>query len=224
MMNKFFLSLVVAGYCSAPAVAAPILQSACAVAQQMSANSSPPQRGMATWLAWQDEGDDAVTPSSSEQLRAASAVLPIPSCARITNLANGRSVVVLIDQRSPARSYGLVQLGNAAADALRVRAATPIELQGLAPAAPDATVPTLAHADKKIYLWSPRYSTTMQAELQLRQAKHDGLHTLRIAPGLSDGHWSYRLRLGPLPVGLSATILAKTLSRSGWKFQTSEND
>jgi rare lipoprotein A len=218
------LVLVVAGLFAAPAGASTILQSACTLTQAASSASSPPQRGMATWLAWEDNEDGNINPLSNAQLTAASPVLPIPSCARVTNLVNARAVVVLIDQRSPAHSYGLLQLGNAAAEALDIHAATPIELQDLAPAATDASEPVLARVEKKNFLWSAAYANSIQAEQHLLATKRAGLAELRIAPGLINGEWSYRLRLGPLPDAISPAILAQTLRKAGLDFHTSEND
>ncbi len=225
MSNKVaLLLLTITGLFATSVVASPVLQSACTLAQAPSSGASRPQRGMATWLAWQDSDDGDFLPLSRQQLTAASPVLPIPSCARVTNLSNARAVVVLVDQRSPTHSYGLLQLGNAAAEALDIHAATPIELQDLAPAAADASAPALARVEKKNFLWSAAYANSIQAEQHLLAAKQAGLGELRIAPGLINGDWSYRLRLGPLPDAISPAILAKTLRKAGLDFHTSEND
>ncbi len=60
------------------------------------------------------------------RLTAASRTLPLPSCVRVTNLANGRSILVLVNDRGPfvagrimdlsigsARALGIVQQGTA---------------------------------------------------------------------------------------------------------------
>ncbi|MEL5847915.1 MAG: hypothetical protein U7M05_00925 [Candidatus Igneacidithiobacillus chanchocoensis] len=216
--------LAITGFLGTPVIASPILQSACTLAQTPSSAASPPRRGMATWLAWQDNDDGDFTPLSREQLTAASSTLPIPSCARVTNLSNSRTVVVLIDQRSPAHSFGLLQLGSAAAEALDIHSATPIELQDLAPAAANTSAPALARVEKKNFLWSTQYANSLRAEQHLLAAKQAGLGELRVAPGLINGDWSYRLRLGPLPDAISPAILAKTLRKAGLDFRTSEND
>lgn len=52
------------------------------------------------------------------QLTAAHPTLPIPSYARITNLANGRMIVVRINDRGPFNSDRVIALSRAAADRL----------------------------------------------------------------------------------------------------------
>jgi rare lipoprotein A len=48
-------------------------------------------------------------------MTAAHTVLPIPSYARVTNLANGKSVVVRINDRGPFHADRLIDLSYAAA-------------------------------------------------------------------------------------------------------------
>jgi rare lipoprotein A len=48
-------------------------------------------------------------------MTAAHTILPIPSYARVTNLANGKSVVVRINDRGPFRSDRIIDLSYAAA-------------------------------------------------------------------------------------------------------------
>ena len=52
------------------------------------------------------------------QLTAAHPTLPIPSYARITNLANGRMIVVRINDRGPYGNDRVISLSRAAADRL----------------------------------------------------------------------------------------------------------
>ena len=55
-------------------------------------------------------------------LTAASPVLPIPSYARVTNLENGRSVMVRINDRGPYMSGRIIDMSYQAAEALGSRA------------------------------------------------------------------------------------------------------
>jgi rare lipoprotein A len=48
-------------------------------------------------------------------MSAAHTILPIPSYARVTNLANGRSVVVRINDRGPFHADRIIDLSYAAA-------------------------------------------------------------------------------------------------------------
>ncbi|MEY2340717.1 hypothetical protein AB4090_01220 [Acidithiobacillus sp. IBUN Pt1247-S3] len=203
--------------------ATPVLQSDCQLAQIATAKQLP-QRGMATWLAWQDDGS-GMQLSSSDQLTAASSVLPSPSCARVENLTNHRSVVLLIDRKSPADSFGLLQLNTGAAQTLGITATTPVEVSDLAVATLNASAPDIAaQVVEEHFLWSSGYPSTRTAEAAWQDARRAGIAKLQIVPGLDQGNWAYRLRLGPLPSTLSPSILAQTLRHAGFSFHAIEND
>lgn len=208
--------------CSATAFASPpppIVQSACELAPGP-ASATAPQRGIATWYGW-NASESGTNALSSTQLTAASATLPVPSCARITNLSNQISIVALIDRKSPKDSYGLLQLGAGAAAALGVEHSTPIAVSDIAPAATNATAPELETNDNTAhYLWTAAYSGAISAASALYEARHAGIASLCIVLGLEHGAWAYRLRLGPLPANLSPTILAQTLQHAGFDFHT----
>jgi rare lipoprotein A len=75
------------------------------------------QRGIASWYGRKFHGKRT---SSGERydmyaMTAAHTILPIPSYARVTNLSNGRSVVVRINDRGPFHSDRIIDLSYAAA-------------------------------------------------------------------------------------------------------------
>lgn len=75
------------------------------------------QRGIATWYGRRFHGK----PTSSGEIydmykmTAAHPILPIPSYARVTNLANGRTVVVRVNDRGPFHKERVIDLSYAAA-------------------------------------------------------------------------------------------------------------
>ena len=75
------------------------------------------QRGVATWYGRKFQGKRTASGERYDMyaMTAAHTVLPIPSYARVTNLANGRSVVVRINDRGPFLSDRLIDLSYAAA-------------------------------------------------------------------------------------------------------------
>ena len=78
------------------------------------------ERGTASWYGRKFHGQPT---SSGERydmyaMSAAHTVLPIPSYARVTNLGNGRSVVVRINDRGPFHSGRIIDLSYAAAHKL----------------------------------------------------------------------------------------------------------
>ena len=75
------------------------------------------QRGVASWYGKRYHGQKT---SSGEvydmyQMTAAHPTLPIPSYARVTNIKNGKSVVVRINDRGPFRATRIIDLSYVAA-------------------------------------------------------------------------------------------------------------
>ena len=112
------------------------------------------ERGVASWYGPDFQGHDT---SSGERydmygMTAAHKTLPIPCYARITNLSNGRSVVVRINDRGPFVANRIVDLSYSAATRLDiVRTGTAfVELRTVGPgellATPEATATTAVPA------------------------------------------------------------------------------
>ena len=75
------------------------------------------QQGTASWYGKRFHGNPT---SSGEKydmykMTAAHPILPIPSYARVTNLANGRTVVVRVNDRGPFHKERVIDLSYAAA-------------------------------------------------------------------------------------------------------------
>jgi rare lipoprotein A len=95
------------------------------------------QRGVASWYGKRFHGQPT---SSGERydmykMTAAHPTLPIPSYARVTNLNNGRSVVVRINDRGPFHSGRIIDLSYAAAAKLGYVSAgsTQVEVEAIVP-------------------------------------------------------------------------------------------
>ncbi|ECJ7546446.1 endolytic peptidoglycan transglycosylase RlpA [Salmonella enterica subsp. enterica] len=73
------------------------------------------------------------------QLTAAHPTLPIPSYARITNLANGRMIVVRINDRGPYGTDRVISLSRAAADCLNTSNNTKVRIDPII-VAPDGSL------------------------------------------------------------------------------------
>ena len=109
------------------------------------------ERGVASWYGPDFQGHDT---SSGERydmygMTAAHKTLPIPCYARITNLSNGRSVVVRINDRGPFVANRIVDLSYSAATRLDiVRTGTAfVELRTVGPGEPlNAPTPTIVAA------------------------------------------------------------------------------
>ena len=107
-------------------------------------------RGIATWYGRRYHGK----PTSSGELydmygmSAAHTVLPIPSYARVTNPANGKSVVVRINDRGPFIDGRLIDLSYTAAWKLGLlnRGSGMVEVESIIPGAAPLAQPPVAAA------------------------------------------------------------------------------
>ncbi len=97
------------------------------------------QRGIGSWYGRKFHGQRTSSgePYDMYAMSAAHATLPIPSYARVTNLANGRSVIVRINDRGPFHSGRLIDLSYAAAYKLGYAAvgSTAVEVESITPEA-----------------------------------------------------------------------------------------
>ncbi|EPD6702256.1 endolytic peptidoglycan transglycosylase RlpA [Cronobacter dublinensis] len=78
-------------------------------------------------------------PFDPMQLTAAHPTLPVPSYARITNLANGRMIVVRINDRGPYGNDRVISLSRAAADRLNTSNNTKVRIDPII-VAPDGSL------------------------------------------------------------------------------------
>jgi rare lipoprotein A len=82
------------------------------------------QRGIASWYGRKFQGQKTASgePYDMFKMTAAHKTLPIPSYARVTNVANGKSVVVRVNDRGPFHSDRIIDLSYAAAARIGIAA------------------------------------------------------------------------------------------------------
>lgn len=100
--------------------------------------------GIASWYGPTFHGKDSASgePFDENAMTAAHPTLPIPSLVRVTNLDNGRSVVVRLNDRGPFVDDRIIDLSKAAAGSLDMHgpgtARVRVQYVGPAPAQPNA--------------------------------------------------------------------------------------
>ena len=80
------------------------------------------ERGIASWYGRKFQGQKTASgePYDMFAMTAAHPTLPIPSYAKVTNLKNGKSVVVRINDRGPFHSNRIIDLSYAAASRIGI--------------------------------------------------------------------------------------------------------
>ena len=108
------------------------------------------ERGVASWYGrrYHDQKTSSGEIYDMYGMTAAHTVLPIPSYARVTNMANNKSIVVRINDRGPFHSDRLIDLSYTAAYKLGVLGGgkAMVEVETIMPDAGTPAAPTLATA------------------------------------------------------------------------------
>lgn len=185
------------------------------------------EQGIASWYGAKFDGRLTASgePYDMFGLTAAHRMLPLPTYARVTNLENGRSTIVKINDRGPFHddriidlSYGAaVKLGFAESGVARVEVEA-ITVEDGPPLHLDAPilVSTLAEGDGRIWLQAGAFGNPeAAAALKKRllgligeRADAAGVELLRGADALT------RVRVGPLPDLIEASRLQALISFS----------
>jgi rare lipoprotein A len=160
------------------------------------------ERGVASWYGPTFHG---VNTSSGERydmyaMTAAHKTLPLPTYARVTNLRNGRSVTVRINDRGPFVANRLIDLSYTAAaklDLLR-DGTTFVEVRALTPGEPDVLTRSTETPPPALYVQVGAFADQGNAQRAVSRLRGAGLSTAFIAPPVIDKPQLYKVRVGPI--------------------------
>jgi len=148
-------------------------------------------------------------------MTAAHKTLPLPTTARVTNLANGKSIIVRINDRGPFKEGRLIDLSYGAARELGFLAAgtTRVEVVAL-PDEPATTAARAAGGSRQLmYAQVGAFSQQANAEELQRRLRDQGLDKVVIHPGRAAGRGLYRVRIGPVADAGEFDAVAAAVSR-----------
>jgi len=155
---------------------------------------------------------------------AASKVLPLPSYARVTNLQNGKSVIVRVNDRGPFHEDRVIDLSYAAAVKIGIwpKGTGLVEVQGIDPSAPpqeEAPPPPLAIAtpahSPSIYLQVGAFSDAANAERVAAQLRVANFAPVQVSDATIGGRTVHRVRVGPLSDVDSADQVSTKIEQMG---------
>jgi len=200
------------------------------------------ERGIASWYGTKFHGHRTSSgePYDMYQMSAAHKTLPLPSYARITNLQNGKSVIVKINDRGPFHDNRVIDLSYAAASRLDIlgKGTGLVEVQTIDPRShtPEAAKHTVLASKPKVagtqpvnktetkhtahkpslYLQIGAFLSRGNAErLKTRLSSTELPGSLQISEGLSNQKPIYRVRIGPLVSVETADKLTQLLIDQG---------
>ena len=192
------------------------------------------ERGIASWYGTKFHGHRTSSGETYDMyaMTAAHKSLPLPTYARVTNLRNGRSVVVKINDRGPFHDNRVIDLSYAAAAKLGIlsegtglvevrsiqpgTAPRPVEQGPRVIEARATTAPARQPAARpSLYLQVGAFVNRANAEQLTSKLRQVPLPDIHISPGVSDQRPLYRVRIGPLASVAEADRVAVKLGSYG---------
>ncbi|HOX71287.1 MAG: septal ring lytic transglycosylase RlpA family protein [Dokdonella sp.] len=182
------------------------------------------ERGIASWYGNKFHGymTSSLEPYDMYQFSAAHKTLPLPSYVRVTNLDNGKSVVVRVNDRGPFHENRLIDLSYAAAVRIGVwpKGTGLVEVRVIEPGksgAGDDLPPQAPAASNaaRIFLQLGAFADKANAAQVVRQIERQGLGAVSIVTTRINDREIHRVRLGPLQSVEAADALVERIERLG---------
>jgi rare lipoprotein A len=157
------------------------------------------ERGIASWYG---PGFHAASTSNGERydmyaMTAAHKTLPLPCFVQVTNLRNGRSVVVRVNDRGPFKDGRIIDLSYTAASKLDMLrdGTTFVEVRALTAESGPATAPGAS----SIYVQAGAFSSESNAAELLERLRASGVKNGSLSENQVGGRTLYRVKVGPVP-------------------------
>jgi rare lipoprotein A len=175
------------------------------------------ERGTASWYGSKFHGRPTANGERYDMyaMTAAHPTLPIPSYVEVTNLLNGRQIVVRVNDRGPFRHGRLIDLSYVAAAKLDmlVIGTAPVEVRTVGPG---DTLPGPSYAKPGvIWIQAGAFAERDNADRLQHQLRAARLGDVRIEPTQLGTRTLYRVRLGPISGNDQATRISGTLAGLG---------
>jgi rare lipoprotein A len=183
------------------------------------------ERGVASWYGpdFHTRATSSGEPYDMYGMTAAHKTLPLPTYARVTNISNGRSIVVRINDRGPFVGNRVIDLSYTAAHKLDMtRDGTAfVEIEALSPGtladaarnlnAPQEVPPLSAPV---MYLQAGAFGDAANANAMAQRLRNAGIEPVRVLePGVQSR--LYRVRVGPVADVTTFDELAARIDRLG---------
>lgn len=184
------------------------------------------QRGIASWYGTKFHGQltSSREPYDMYKMTAASPNLPIPTFVRVTNLQNGRSVIVKVNDRGPFAPNRIIDLSYAAAKKLGYmqQGTAMVQVTALHPG--ETVHPMLAKAaefqpiskEPHLYLQLGAFSNLNNATALQYRIKHYTQRTVRLKAVKIGQKPIYKVQVGPLAGVGETDKLKQKLEDSGF--------
>jgi rare lipoprotein A len=178
------------------------------------------ERGVASWYGPTFHGGNTSSGELYDMygMTAAHKTLPLPTYARVTNLKNGKSVTVRINDRGPFVANRLIDLSYTAAAKLDMiqGGTTLVEVQALTPGVPDELTRSSQSPAPTLYVQAGAFADRENAQRTLARLQAAGLRNASVVSPIDGRSHLYRVRLGPVHSVTEFDELAARLAALGF--------
>ncbi|MDP1699126.1 MAG: septal ring lytic transglycosylase RlpA family protein [Xanthomonadaceae bacterium] len=188
------------------------------------------ERGTASWYGTKFHGraTSSLEPYDMYRFTAAHKSLPLPSYVRVTNLDNGRSVVVRVNDRGPFHGDRLIDLSYVAAVKLgvHIKGTAPVEVVALDPddlaseplQSSNPAADTTVDPNAPVYLQVGSFADHDNARRVHRRLRDSGIPDARIFRARVNGQSLWRVRAGPVTGFAAIQTLRQQLQAIGFPY------
>lgn len=185
----------------------------------MTSSAGYVERGIASWYGDEFHGRDTSSgePYDMHLMTAAHTRLPIPCYVEVTNLENGRTAVVRVNDRGPFKKNRLIDLSFAAAKELGItgKGTGLVEVRAMGTTPAPQPVPLLDPGRGSIYIQVGAFGNPENAA-QLKERLVGSLQQpVRVAQSTQNGQPLFRVQVGPLGDVEQTDIVADRITALG---------
>lgn len=201
----------------------------------MTSSEGHVERGLASWYGTKFHGrrTSSGEPYDMYGMTAAHKTLPLPTYVEVTNLKNGRKLVLKVNDRGPFHEGRIIDLSYAAAQKLGINSTGPVEIRAITPGSPPSaqmadqtgseSSPTGAR-DTKLYLQAGAFAERGKAEKLRSRLQEKVASNIQISPSKKAQSTIYRVRIGPLASVEETDQMAAKLADLGIRESQVVND
>ncbi len=174
------------------------------------------EQGVASWYGPDFHGLRTATgePYDMRAMTGAHPTLPLPAWVQVTNLQNGRSATVRLNDRGPFRKNRIIDLSQAAAEQLdMIRDGTAlVEVRSLASAGAGSAPPA---ETRRIFAQAGAFTDPDNADRLATRLRTLGLGPVAVVTVAIDGRRLHRVRVGPVASVSEFDLLIERLRQAG---------
>ncbi len=180
------------------------------------------ERGIASWYGSKFHGRRTSSGEIYDMygMTAAHTTLPLPTYAQVTNLENGRTVIVKINDRGPFHNNRIIDLSYTAASKLGIleNGTGMVEVVALNPRQPTPPKPRQADTGggkPGLYLQVGAFSNRYNADRLAHRLANSLDRSIRVKRSYSNNNEVFRVQVGPLLSVAQADTLSEKLAQQG---------